>query len=191
MNRTFFAAVAWCLMSALGIHAQAPVLDEDFARTTQDRLWFTSEYLAWWIKDSPLPVALVTRGSPLDPAPAAIGQPGTQVLLGAQDLDNKIRQGARFTPGLWLDTDSVWGVDGSSFVLARRTIDRFVSSPGAPGGQFLAVPYFNVTTALEDTADFPGLFPGGDTLAISSRLQGADANLVCNLCRGDCWRLDG
>lgn len=165
--------------------------DEGEVCKTDGHLWFTAEYLAWWLKDSPVPTALATRGSPLDPAPGAIGQPGTQIVLGAQDLDNKLRQGGRFTAGLWLDADSDWGLEGDYFFLARRTIDRSVASPGAADGQFLAVPFFNVTTALEDTADFPGSLPGMNTLAISSRLQGADANVVCNLCRGDCWRLDG
>src|SRR5437868_5553269 len=43
-----------------------------------ETFWVTAEYLLWWIKDSPLPVPLVSTG--------VIGEPGTAVSLGGRPL---------------------------------------------------------------------------------------------------------
>src|SRR5437867_231962 len=56
------------------------------------RCWVRPEYIMWWVKNSPLPVPLVTTGDPnvgFDPnavntvnIAGAIDQPGTRLLLG-------------------------------------------------------------------------------------------------------------
>src|ERR1700687_3290854 len=52
------------------------------------RIWGRAAFLMWWVKNAPLPLPLVTTGDPnvgfaqnLNTA-GAIGQRGTQVLLG-------------------------------------------------------------------------------------------------------------
>src|SRR5437899_686544 len=48
--------------------------------------WASAEYLLWWTKQGQLPVSLVTTGTP--PASiGAIGQPGTAVVIGNQNLN--------------------------------------------------------------------------------------------------------
>src|SRR5688572_29958910 len=56
------------------------------------RCWARPEYIMWWVKNSPLPLPLVTTGDPnvgFDPnafntvnIAGAIGQPGTRIFLG-------------------------------------------------------------------------------------------------------------
>ena len=55
--------------------------------------WFHTDYLVWWIRPNEVPVPLVTLGTPTNPG--AIGQPGTHVLIGDQDVENGTRQGGR------------------------------------------------------------------------------------------------
>src|SRR5262249_23780800 len=61
------------------------------------RSWARVEYLLWWVKNTPVPVPLVTTGDPnvgFDPnsvntvnTAGAIGQPGTLVLVGDHSIN--------------------------------------------------------------------------------------------------------
>src|SRR6516164_1727327 len=81
--------------------------DASFLKDPLDtsRWWVGAEYLLWWFKNSPVPVALATTTSRPDLSPtAALFQEGTSVLLGNQDLDTGARHGVRFTGGVWVDS---------------------------------------------------------------------------------------
>jgi len=199
MNRVVVWAALACVAIAAAAPAEPPEIPVDLAPEplqqadvvpSTARLWLAAEYLAWWLKDSPLPVALATRGAAAELPPGAIGQPGTTIVLGAQDVDCGSRSGGRFSAGAWLDAGGWWGVEGSYFFLAPRTIHRSAVAPGSSSA-VLAVPFFNVATAREDVVGFPG--PGASSigLALAGDLQGADANGVCVLYGGASWRLDG
>ncbi|HEV3262427.1 MAG TPA: hypothetical protein VG013_36585, partial [Gemmataceae bacterium] len=64
-----------------------PVTDD--APVEGRRFRVDSEYLLWWFKHSPVPVPLVTSAAPADANPGALGQPGTQLLLGGTDVDTQ------------------------------------------------------------------------------------------------------
>ena len=49
--------------------------------------WVTLEALIWATKNSPLPVPLITTGSPFHALPCALGQPGTQVIYGGDSIN--------------------------------------------------------------------------------------------------------
>src|SRR5262245_8058238 len=78
-------------------------------------LWFSAEYLIWWLKDGPMPVPVLTSADPFDVNPGALGQPGTHVLLGGTDVDNRTRNGGRFNLGYWFDDCQTIGMEGSYF----------------------------------------------------------------------------
>ncbi|HEY2893756.1 MAG TPA: hypothetical protein VGJ16_06075, partial [Pirellulales bacterium] len=44
--------------------------------------WVRTEYLLWWSKNGPLHEPIVTLGSSSDAIPGALGQAGTQTILG-------------------------------------------------------------------------------------------------------------
>ncbi|HTI52278.1 MAG TPA: BBP7 family outer membrane beta-barrel protein, partial [Planctomycetaceae bacterium] len=67
------------------------------------RVWLRAEALYWWTKSSPLPASLVTSGSAADAVPGALGQPGTSVLIGDENIGISGRGGGRFTLGFALD----------------------------------------------------------------------------------------
>jgi hypothetical protein len=146
--------------------------------------WVRGEGLLWWIKDSHVP-ALITTGVPGATAlPGVLGQRGTTVLFGGSDVDNEERLGGRFSGGFWLNSCQTIGVEGSYFFLGSRS-ERFDGvSSGALGSAMIARPFFDVLSGAQNAqlVAFPGLASGEIHLASSSRLQGAELNMLCIPC---------
>ena len=157
--------------------------------------WARPEYLLWWLKNRPLPVPLVTTGNPnvgFDPnsvntinTAGALGQPGTQILLGGQNLNSVPFSGMRLTLGTWLDYDELFGIEGSGFVLERLT-NLFTVSSDNTGRPPL---YFPISTGAADgergipIADPLRGFSGSVGVNSSLRLWGAELNGIVNLSR--------
>jgi Putative beta barrel porin-7 (BBP7) len=150
--------------------------------------WVSGEYLLWWIKDSQVP-ALITTGVPgATTAPGVLGQPGTRVLFGGSDVDNQVREGGRVSGGFWLDNCQTFGIEGSYFFLGSRSVRFNDASSGALGSAMISRPFFDVLSATQNSqlVAFPGLASGEIHLSSSSRLQGAEINMLCNPCCTPC-----
>lgn len=172
----------------------APVVDLRPQETGDDhRIWGSGEYLLWWVKNAPLPVPLVTTGDPnvgfpLVSSAGAIGQPGTRVLFGGSDASFGAFSGMRFTIGGWLDCGRVVGVEGSGFLLERRT-NQFATGSDALGNPPLYLPAFNVQDGAERAVAIsdPVRQYSGDVFVTSTlQLWGAEFNGVLNV-----WRRTG
>jgi hypothetical protein len=147
-----------------------------------DNVWVDAEFLLWWIKSGNVP-PLVTASPPA--STGALGQPGTVILFGpGSDLDNPPAPGGRFTIGWWFDEEQTFAVEGSYFFLAPRGNSFSAAGDGSPGSPVIARPFFNTATGMEDSelVAFPGVLAGRVNVDPSSRLQGYEANLLCNLC---------
>jgi hypothetical protein len=140
-----------------------------------NRVYLDAEYLGWWIRNSYAP-PLLTVGSFRADNPGALGMAGTAVVLGGK-IDNEDRSGGRFTAGLWLSEDQLFGVEGNFFFLDKRSVNYAIGSSGAPGSPLLARPFFDITTGLQDAdpVSLPGQLAGDVSFAVSSRLFGAEA----------------
>jgi hypothetical protein len=157
---------------------------------TPYRIWGQAEYLLWWVKDAPLPVPLVTTGNPLNGFPAvnsagAIGQPDTQVLLGNSNVNFGSFSGMRFTLGAWIDNSNTVGVEGSAFLLERRS-NRFFAASDPAGNPPLYLPAFNVLTQAERAvavADPLRQFSGNVSVVSALQLWGGELNGVLNVGR--------
>jgi hypothetical protein len=139
-----------------------------------DRFWFNAEYLLWWTKDNHLP-AVLTAGDATDRRPGALGQPGTQVLLGG-DIGNGDRSGARFALGYWFTDDHVIGAEANFLFLDRSTKAAGASSDGNP---VLAEPFYNANTEVAGAyrLAFPGRRSGTYAAALDNELWGTELNL--------------
>jgi hypothetical protein len=158
------------------------------------RFYVSAEYLLWWLQGAKLPPLVTTS-----PATSlgVIGQPGTTVLFGESEATNTLRSGVRGTIGWWLDPEQTWALEGTALFLGRQSHNFGASSMGTP---LLARPFFNVLANAEDAElvanplvpTLPGLLPlaGSVTVGTSSRLWGAQADLVRNLYRGPCFQWD-
>ena len=159
------------------------------------RAWARPEYLLWWVKNTPLPVPIVTTGDPnvgFDPnsvntinSAGAIGQPGTQVLVGGKNTNSEPFSGMRLTLGTWIGPDEVFGVEGSGFVLERLT-HLFTATSDSAGKPPL---YFPISTGTADgergipIADPLRGFSGSVGVNSSLRLWGAEFDGIVALSR--------
>lgn len=150
-----------------------------------DRWYFGAEYLMWWGKGDRLP-PLVTTGNPADAIPGALGQPGTALVFGNEEIGDDLRTGARFSAGFWFTRDRIWGLYGSAFFLNEQTNEFFAASTGTP---VLARPFVDFTpgtpTFGEENSQLKGLtnvVGGFVKVDHSTRLWGGDANLRYNWC---------
>jgi hypothetical protein len=149
--------------------------------------WFRAEYLVWWLKGYDVP-PLVTTGPPNPQAVGFLGNPGTQVLLGGDSLDQGTYQGGRFTAGFFLDPCNTCGIEASYFFLGQQGDTTSFSSAQFP---VLARPFFNLNLGSEfsQVVAFPGIATGSVTIDDDSSLQGADVNILkalCCCCKCDC-----
>ena len=169
----------------------SPVLIDD-AEPGLPRVWFRADALLWWSKSSPLPIPLVTEGNSADAIPGALGQPGTSILLGNQNLGLPSRGGGRFTFGFSFDPAQTWGVEGSYFYLGDVTVGQSVFSDGGPGSAWLAFPFYDPTKSIENASPIalPGAFAGQAMVTLQTFLQGTDVNLLHNILNSDGVRVD-
>jgi Putative beta barrel porin-7 (BBP7) len=174
----------------------APVVDFSCNPACCDtyRFWARGEYLLWWVKNAPLPVPLVTTGDANNGFGAgintagAIGQPGTQILLGNESARLGSFSGMRLTLGGWLNNDHIFGIEGSGFLLERRS-SRFVAGSDATGNPPLYFPAFNVVVGQErgnPISDPLRGFAGDVSVSSTLELWGAEFNGCIAL-----WRRPG
>ncbi len=148
-----------------------------------ERIWFRSEFLAWWTKGFAVPELLTTSPSGTDPTVAGIlGQPATSVLLGNQDLQGGFRPGMRVVVGTWLGRTQTWGIEASYLQISSQTDTYQASSSSVP---ILARPFFNSQSGQEDAEliSYPGQQSGSFTSIASSELQSAEFLLRRSLSR--------
>lgn len=164
--------------------------------------WLENEYLLWTTKKAPLPVPLATSASLNDPLPGALGQPGTKILLGNEDIDIGWRNGFRVALGGWITNCKQLGIEGSFFMLPKKSHQQSISTSGEPGSLNIAVPIFDVTGLwglngmpgetvfiLPGPLEGPG-FQGDLSLKMSSKLLGSELNTLVNLIDRCRFRID-
>ncbi len=173
---------------------------EAFAESTGPTapcFWVSGEYLLWWVRQGPLPVALLTANPDPLVFPTQATQ-GTQVLFGSgsnNGLNFGTFSGGRITAGVWFDPGHVLGLEGSGFLLQSRSINYTTATAGDGAGLSIGIP-FNVTNPVpgfpfgENALAFPfipGVPPVLSTFQVgaSTRLYGAEANFVYTLGAGD------
>jgi hypothetical protein len=152
------------------------------------RFYARGEYLLWWTRGQQLP-ALVTTGSPADMPPGAIGQPNTQVLFGASEVDTQIRSGGRLTIGYWLDEPGTLGVEASGFYMEPHATHF---SRNSNGSLLLAQPFFAEDMAAEQALLIasPGALSGSVGASTSTQFWGAQANVRFTLDGDQFYRLE-
>jgi hypothetical protein len=152
-------------------------------------IWVKADYLQWWERGTRVP-ALVTSG-PNAANPGYVGTPGTTVLFGDQDLNNKSESGGRIQAGLWLNPCLTFGFEGEYFGLGDENTNYSIWSDGNP---IVSRPFFD-TRINQENVELVA-FPRGNTNSLDgsisvnamTRFHGAGAHFVFTLCRQEgCW----
>jgi hypothetical protein len=126
-----------------------------------------AELLLWQLKGSATP-PLVSTGN--------LGETGTTVVLGGQDLDTNPNPGLRLSLSRALNDRSA--IEGNIFFLNKRSTSRSVSSSGAPGSTNLFVPVFDATIPGESAQNISaaGFFSGAASVELSNKALGLEVN---------------
>lgn len=147
-----------------------------------ERGFLQAEYLLWWMSGLDIPILATTNPNP--GAFGFLGEPGTVSILGPGTLLGSTRQGFRVRGGLWLTENRSYGVDGSFFLLGRRSTEVTFTSDQFP---LITRPVFSPNTRpnqpnvvigqVGEAVAVPGILLGSLTVEATSLLWGADANL--------------
>jgi len=135
--------------------------------------------LAWWVKDTPLPVpiALVTDAGG-----------NSQTVIGNSNTAFGTFGGGRISLGAWFDQHNNYGFETSFFSLERRTNSQSVYSDGN-GNPSIGLSYLSATPGQPGEYIQPlsssGTFDGGISVSSTLQLWGAEVNgEVCLLRAG-------
>jgi hypothetical protein len=132
-------------------------------------VWGRAEYLLYFVKNTPMPVSLLTGPDPTNP---------TQELLSG-DRGFGPFSGMRFTVGAWVDQAQTRGFEGSFFSLQRRSSTFSASSDGA-GTPTLQFPFVNLSPGAVGNflmpIAYPGIFAGSVNVTSTLQLWGAELN---------------
>jgi hypothetical protein len=138
--------------------------------------WGSLEYLMWMVRPSPVPLPIATTGVPENAIPGALGQPGTQVVIGQQSFNSNPTSGIRGRLGFEF-ADTGFGVEAAGFLLDQQVARRGVPSPTS-SPSVLALPFFSVSQGSEAVAliRIPDGVEGSINLALRTNLSGTEAN---------------
>lgn len=159
------------------------------------RVWGHVDFLLWQVKSAPIPIPLVTTGNPnvgFDPNLAntvniagAVGQQGTQVLLGGNPMKFPVSPGMRLVVGAWIEETQRLGLEGGGF-LVQRVTKQFTAQSNQSGSPPLYFPIFSESAGAERAipiADPLRQFSGGVVIDSAVQFGGAEANVICNFFR--------
>jgi hypothetical protein len=155
------------------------------------RFWIRTEYLLWWTKGAPAP-PLVTVGSDNDPNAGALGQPGTRVVYGGENIDLGATSGLRLGTGFWLDQNQTYGIGGTFFILGKQSAG-FSGFSDLNGSPVIARPAVDVQTGnpFAYVDSYPGSIVGGIVVNTTSQFYGLELNGTGKIVQTDQLRLDG
>lgn len=142
--------------------------------------WLGIGGLAWWTKNQPMPVPLVTTGPAAQGANAGnLGMPGTTSL--DAPLHYGVAGGIGIFGGGWFTSNHVIGMDGSLFVLGQQSAGFSVLDRSGVGALILNEPVSGAPFSTQVSA--PGVESGSVDVTGHTRFGGGDINLLWNLYR--------
>jgi len=160
------------------------------------RHYLSLDALGWWVKHDTVPALVTTSpiGTPQDAA-GVLGQPGTSVLFGNQNVNGGVRPGGRVMGGIWLDDQQTFALEGHYYALATAATNYSASSVfsnGATGDPILARPFFN-NSPLVNAQDallvaYPNYdFGGGLVLPINGSVEINESSNIQSAGAGGRW----
>jgi Putative beta barrel porin-7 (BBP7) len=151
----------------------ALIVEPGFAESQGRIIWAQADFLQWWYRGGSVP-PLVTAGSPLDPIPGALAQPGTRVLYGGGQAETQWASGGRGRIGGYVD-GSPLGWDVGGFYLLPQTTSGLFSSAAGP---VLARPFYDAFLVTPSSLLFgaAGAFQGSVTVTTRTSFWGLEAN---------------
>ncbi len=174
MFHRYLATLAVIALAAQAALAQEPAAPQAEAGAL---IWAEVDYLLWWLKPVCLKVPTLSVGSPSDPIPGALGQPGSRVVQGGSKFEFPGASGVRAVLGACLTEDRLLGGELGGFVLERKSNHQsFRSRDGAPASFLVFQRPSNEQAALPFSV--PGVVEGASEAVGSTHLWGLEGNLA-------------
>ena len=135
-------------MPGVAVPAALAVTEEVTPCGPRGWIWAGVDFLLWRTEGMSVPALVTTSpvGTPRAQA-GVLGEPGTTILYGNDDLLLENTLGARLNAGLYFDRESALGIQGDYMWLETQTSDFFASS-NAAGNPILARPFFNMNPRI-------------------------------------------
>jgi hypothetical protein len=154
------------------------------------RGWANADYLFTFLRGTKLP-PLVTASPSSTPHNQAgiLGDPGTALLFGGNQVDNDLRAGFRIATGIWFNPEQSLGIEGGFLMTSSQAA---IFSATSSNGAILARPYIDANTGLSQAVvvAFPGASNGSINIrANSGNLYGANLDLTEKAYDNDWFRL--
>jgi Putative beta barrel porin-7 (BBP7) len=152
--------------------------------------WFRAEALLWWTNGGNIPPLLTSSPVGTSSQQAGVlGQPGTVVLLGNQELNNDFRGGGRISFGTWLDDCENVGLEFTYLILGQSVDGLTITNAENP---ILARPFFDTDTGAENShlIAFPGTQRGAFSFTSTSNFQVAEFLVRRAIARGCGYRIE-
>jgi hypothetical protein len=166
--------------------------DDEFHRDTKEKCWASFDYTMSFFRDMHSAGPLATVGSPLDPHPTVLGQPGTVVIFGDNNIGLGMYSGIKANAGLFLDADDHLSVEvvGWYVLLNHKEFGFASDNTGSPP---IGRPAFDVVAGKEIAFvdALPGQLVGGVGADVRSQLIGGEINARYHGYTGDRFHLDG
>jgi hypothetical protein len=147
---------------------EEPSISQPPASLDDARWWFSTDYLAAWVRGSLLQPLVTTspKGTKLTSA-GVLGKKTTGILFGNGRFNDDMRNGIKFGAGGWFDAERTFGMDVGFFMLESQNTLFFAASNGNP---ILARPFFNVSSFKQDSqiVAFPGVATGSIGVSLRS-----------------------
>lgn len=141
--------------------------------------WDSDAFLLWWPKSQPVPPLLAATRF----AVPGSNQGGTRLLIGGRPIDPQDQAGGRFVIGRSVNESNTVGLEGIYFFLGTRTQTATVRGIDNPRIESIGFPIFDPvdrTHALL-TLSQRGVNASQVDVSTSTRMQGAEMNVVANL----------
>lgn len=151
--------------------------------------WDSFDFLLWWPKSQSVP-PLVTANRFAAPI---LGQPGTRLVIGGNSLGSQDQAGGRFVLGESLNANNTIGLEGVYFFLGSRTTTASVSTADNPRLGNLGFPFHDAASLAPGVLSIarPGISTARIDVSASTRVQGAELNLLANFHDGPQLRVNG
>lgn len=164
----------------------------DMVYLVTSKFWFRPEVLLWWTRAEPITQPIATAGSLSDSVPGAVGQPGTQTLIGGGNSSFGFVGGVRLETGMWLDERHTLGIEAGYFVLIQQSKEVSDASDSY-GNPVMARPVISAKTGAAGVYydALPGQIIGSVEMQQRSEFQGANLDGNFNLIQTQTVRLDG
>jgi hypothetical protein len=152
--------------------------------------WDDCEFLLWWPRSQALPPLVTASRSG---QPPVLGSPGASVLIGGHSQNNQDIAGGRFVLGAAINSEETLGLEGAYFFLGSRTLKETIRSQNNPAAVSLGLPFVNSDTGHRDVflIAAPGVSTGSVYFSSTTRLQGAEGNLIANFVDETAVRVNG